>query len=220
MVMTTVAQAFLFNADAEGVSSHYAADFNPPFLRAVSAVDPNGVTRSTVLLGDVLVKSLCERVTAVLRKERVSGNTVGYDLNLNRTIIWDLSDALAGQWHTMDIETLPTNLGKRNVYCITMASLPIEFRSGIDANLRVTNGYLGSVEIDLGNPIQKKLLMDQLIGIAVIADGYVVMELSWEGTPMTTFPGADQFAPHGERRLAYGDLNQVKPPIPEPSHFA
>jgi hypothetical protein len=134
---------------------------------------------------------------------------------LYRLIIWDLADAFAGQWNTLDLESFPIILVRRNVFCITMGSLPIEFRSGIDARLRGINGYLGSVEIDLGNPIQNKLLL--LNDIAVIADGSVTMELSWEGTPETTFAGADGFRPHGERRVAYGELDDLKPPIPEPS---
>src|SRR6266516_5841 len=218
--MAFVAQAFLFNADAEGVSSYYGGDFEPPFLRALSAVDPGGITRSTVLLGDVIVSSLCERVFAVSGKPRESSHTVGHDMNLYRTIIWDLADAFVRQWHTLDIESFPTVLGRRNVYWITIASLPIGFRDGIDARLRATNGYLGSVEIDVGNPIQKRLLADQLIDVAVIADGCVTMELSFEGTPETTFAGADQFVPHGERRVPYGELDDIKPPLPKPPHFS
>src|SRR5271170_2089506 len=182
MAMATVAQAFLFNADAECVSGYYGGDFEPPFLRALSAVDPRGITRSTALLGDIIPSTLCERVTAVSRKPRGSSHTAGHNMDLYRTIIWDLADAFAGQWHTLDLEDFPIVLGRRNVYCITMASLPIEFRDGIDARLRITNGYLGSVEIDLGNPIQKKL--------------------------------------RGERRVAYGELDGLKPPIPEPTNFS
>jgi len=98
--------------------------------------------------------------------------------------------------------------------------LPIELRDRIDESLRNTNGYLGSVEIDLGNPIQKKLLMEQLIDVAVIADGYITMELSWEGTPETAFAGSDQFLPHGERRVANGELDALKPPVSEPPDFS
>src|SRR5215813_6286455 len=179
--MAAVAQAFLFNADAEGVSSYYGGDFEPAFLRALSTVDPIGITKSTVFLGDVIVHSLCERVMAVSHEPRRSSSTVGQDADLYRLVIWDLADAFASQWHTLDLENFPVILGRRNVYCITMGCLPVQFREGIDAHLRGTNGYLGSVEIDVGNPIQKTLLLDQLIDLAVIADGCVTLELSWEG---------------------------------------
>src|ERR1700693_3441175 len=101
--MPATSQAFLFTADAEGVSDYYGGDFEPPFLRALSAIDPRGVTRSTVLLGDVIVSALCRRVTAVSREPRGSSHTEGHDMNLYRTIIWDLADALSGQWHTLDL---------------------------------------------------------------------------------------------------------------------
>jgi hypothetical protein len=218
--MATVAQAFLFNADAEGVSGYYGGDFEPPFLRALSAVDPVGITRSTAFLGDVIVHLLCERVTAVSHKPRRSSSTVGHDADLYRLIVWDLADAFSSQWHTLDLESFPVILGRRNVYCITMGCLPAQFREGIDADVRDTKGYLGSVEIDLGNPIQKTLLLDQLIDVAVVAEGCVTLELSWEGTAESSFAGADRFLPRGERRVAYGELDGLKPPIPEPSEFS
>jgi hypothetical protein len=145
---------------------------------------------------------------------------VGQDADLYRLVIWDLADAFASQWHTLDLESFTAILGRRNVYCITMWCLPIQFREGIDAHLRGTNGYIGSVEIDVGNPIQKTLLLDQLIDLAVIADGCVTLELSWEGTPESSFAGADRFLPRGERRVAYGKLDGLEPPAPEPTEFS
>lgn len=213
--MTSAAQAFLFNADAEGVSSYYGGDFEPPFLRALSAVDARGITRSTILLGDVIVGELCRRVIAVSKEKKSASHTENHDMDLYKTIIWDLADALSGQWHTLDLEQFPIILGQRNVYCITASTLPVEFRAGMDARMRKTNGYLGSVEIDLGNPIQRRLLMDQLIDLAVIAEGQITMELSWEGMPETIFAGSGQFTPNGERRVAYGELDDLKPPVPD-----
>lgn len=217
---TTTAQAFLFNADAENVSNYYGGDFEPPFLLALSAVDPRGAARSTVLRGDVIVSALCTRVTAVSRDSKGSSRTEGHDMDLYGLIIWDLADALTCQRHTLDLEQFPLILGRQNVYCITAVTLPAEFREGIDAGLRSTSGYLGSVEIDLGNPIQKRLLVDQLVEVAVIADGRITMELSWEGTPETTFEGSEQFKPNGERRIAEGGLDALKPSNPAPPCYS
>jgi hypothetical protein len=179
--MTMATQAFLFNADAEGVSSFYGGEFDPAFVHAVSIADPAGTTRSSVLSGDVSVSSVCERVTAVSRKPRTSSHTVGHDMDLYRTVIWDLADCFTGQWHTIDLETFPMLLGRRNIYCITAARLPVAFREKIDEMLWSTNGYLGSVEIDLGNPIQRRLFVDYLIDDAVIDAGYIIMELTVDG---------------------------------------
>jgi hypothetical protein len=212
--MGAVTQAFLFDADSDGVSAYYGGDFEPPFLRALSDADPRGVTQSTAYLGDIIIGTLCERVTAVSKKPRGSQYTMGHDNDLYRLIIWDLAEAFTEQWNTLDIESFPITLGRRNVYCITIESLLVEFRTEIDARLRPTSGYLGSVEVDLGNPIQKTLFLDQLIDVAVIAEGYVTMELSWEGSPETTFAGAEHFTPNGERRVAYGQLQQLKPSNP------
>jgi hypothetical protein len=218
--MTIVTQALLFNADANGVSTSYGGEFDPAFLDALSAADPNGTTRSSVFRGDILVSSLCERVTAVSRKPRESSHTVGHDMDLYRTIIWDLADAFAGQWHTVNLETFPEILGRSRVYCICVATLPIELREEIDARLRPTNGYLGSVEIDLGNPIQQELFVKYLIKDAVIDSGSVVIELSSEGYAESSFDGADKFIPGGERRVPYGDLSNYQRPLPDVPEYS
>jgi hypothetical protein len=218
--MTTATQAFLFNADADGVSSYYGGEFDPAFIRAVSTADPNGTTQSSVLRGDILIGAICERVTAVARKPKTSSHTVRHDMDLYRTIIWDLTDSFAGQWHTIDLETFPMILGGRNVYCITAATLPVELRQNIDAMLWSTNGYLGAVEIDLGNPIQKKLFVDHLIDDAVIAAGSLVMELSSDGYADGGLVGADKFSPGGERRVPYGDLSAHQPRLPDVPEYS
>ena len=51
-------QAFLFDADAEGVPSYYGGHFVEPFLEGLAAADPCGTTSSRIMRGDVLVRAL------------------------------------------------------------------------------------------------------------------------------------------------------------------
>ena len=96
-LMKTTAQAFLFDADAEGVPPHYGRHFDPAFLRALSAADPTGVTSSGVLRGDILTHHLCRRVIAASARHGHAGRTVVDDMELFRTVLWDLANAIAEQ---------------------------------------------------------------------------------------------------------------------------
>jgi hypothetical protein len=46
-------------------------------------------------------------------------------MELYRTVIWDLADAFAGQWNTLNLETFPITLARKNVYCITATPMKI-----------------------------------------------------------------------------------------------
>ena len=111
--MTTTTQAFLFNADAEGVPASYGGLFDAALLESLSAADQVGVTSSRVLRGDILISSLCERLIEVSSSPKGGGSTIGHDMNVYRTVIWDLADAIQGQWNTLDLETFPFSLRGR-----------------------------------------------------------------------------------------------------------
>ena len=207
---------FLFDPAAEGASTWYGGDFDPAFLRALSAADPEGTTRSSVLRGDALVQQLATKITAVSAKGRHSSHVQSHDMEVYRTLIWDFADALSEQWSTVDRETFPLILGRTGVYCIAVPTLLTEFRDVVDRSLRGTMGYLGSIEIDLGSPIQRTIFVDYLVKDAAIVDGQVILELSWEGHEETLFEGADTFRPRGKRLVPYGTLGGLRPTIPIP----
>lgn len=215
--VTTSAVVFLFDSTAEGVSDWYGGDFDPAFLRALSTIDPGGQTRSSILRGDALVDELATKITAVSEEGRRSSQTQSHDMEVYRTVIWDLADAISQQWITVDPETFPLILGKGGVHCISVPTLPTTFRDNIDRLLKKTHGYLGAIDVDLGNPIQQKLFIDYLIKDAVIIGGQVVMELSWEGYLESHFEGAATFQPHGQHLVAYGALDSLRPTIPFPT---
>lgn len=215
--MNTSSIAFLFNADAPGIPYSYGSVFDAAFLKALSAADSAGRTNSGVFRGDVLVRNLTTKITAVSKGENRSGRQQSYDKNLLSTIIWDLADSLAGQWNTVDQEYFPLILGGGNVHCISVPNLPVELKAEIDERLRDTNGYLGAIEVDLGNPIQRSIFIDWLVKDAVISGGQVILELSWEGFLDTSFNDAQTFHPNGRRLVPYGSLEGLQPPIPTSS---
>jgi hypothetical protein len=210
----TSPQAFLFDAQAEGVPSYYGGAFDPAFLEALAAADPSGTVRSRVLRGDALVEMLCGRVISVAKTHKDEGWTQGYDMELYRTVIWDLAEAFAKQWNTLDLESFPLILARHRVHCIVLPTFPTSLRDPIDRALRQTRGYLGSLELDLGNPLQSKLFIEHLVDNAFIADGAVYLERGWDGVNDTVFEGATNFGTEGERRLGPDQFLEQQPPLP------
>lgn len=210
------AVSFLFNADAKDVPGYYGGLFEPAFLKAVSSCDPEGTIHSVLRLGDIGIHHLCERITSVSSDERRSSHTVNYDVDLYSLIIWDLIDAISEQRHSLDLETIPYVIARNRVYSITVDALSSQLHSGIDAFLKSVNAYLGSFEIDLGNPLQRKVFIEPLINDFLLDRGALVLELSWEGNPESTIAGSEVFLPRGERRVPFGKLRALKPKLAIP----
>ncbi|MFA5951243.1 MAG: DUF6883 domain-containing protein [Hyphomicrobium sp.] len=204
---------FLFDADADDVSSCYGDYFNQAFLRALSHCDPLGRTNTAVRLGDVMVSSLARRVSQVSASDRGTQRTDTCDEGIYQTIVWDLVDALTQQWHTVNLDAFPLQLARRNTHCIFLSTFNPDFSAPVDQKLRRTRGYLGAIYLDFGNPIQRTLFYELLIDIAVIVGGQVVVELSFEGYPESLFSGSDKFKPRGEKRVACGELSRHRPPL-------
>lgn len=215
--MDTTAIVFLFDADAPDLSCWYGGVFDSAFLMALSSVDPAGSSTSSVLRGDALVHELATKLITVSKTERGSSYQKINDMDLLMTVAADISDSIAGHWHTVDPDALPLLLGNHNIHCISVPTLPKGLGAKIDRSLCETRGYLGAIEIDLGNPMQRYLFIDCLVGDAVVADGQVVLELSWEGELNTLFNGSEIFHPRGWRLVPYGSLASLRPPVPIPS---
>jgi hypothetical protein len=212
-VNETSIHGFFFNADAEGVPAFYGSVFDPAFLKALSDADPTASVCSRVLRGDAIVEAICVRITSVSQTDKHQSWTQGYDMELYRTVIWDLADAFAQQWHTFDLASFPFVIARSRVHCIVLASFPSALREEVDRRLRDTLGYLGAVELDLGNPVQNAIFVKHLIDDAFISGGAVYLVRNWEGVDDTVFTGALRFSPGGERRLSPEEFIERKPPL-------
>ena len=151
--MTTGPHVFLFDVNAEGIPSYYGGYFDPAFLRALLAADIESVTCSRIKRGDAMIAHMVRRIAAISHSERRSSHTVDHDMDLYKTIIWDLTDALKQQWHTLDLDASAMTLGNHSVHCIMLPTLSSECRDLIDKSLRTVVGYMGAFEIDPGNPV-------------------------------------------------------------------
>jgi len=218
--MTTRPVTFLFDSSAAKDTGWYGREFDSAFLSALSAADPDGHSHSAIGRGDAIVSELATKVTAVTRQGRTSSHTQSYDMDLYRTVIWDLADALAGQWNTVDPASFPLVLGAGGVHCITLPTLPEGLGAVIHQGIFGTQGYLGAIELDPGSPIQFGIFWNLLIKDAALVSGQIVMERSVEGEAYTVFAGADEFLPKGARWVEYGELRKLQPKLKEPGELS
>ena len=218
--MQTSAVVFLFNTQAQGVSDWYGGDFDPAFLRALSAADEQGLIHSSVLRGDALVSNLATKIIAASAEGNKTGHTQSVDVELYRTLIWDLTDSLVTQWHTVGEEEFPFVLGAHGLHCVAVLTLPTIFKSEVDRHLQGVNGYVGAIEIDLGNPIQRAIFVDYLIKDAVICSGRIILELSWDGSADAIFEGSEEFLPRGLSYVEYGQLEALRPVFSLPKRLS
>jgi hypothetical protein len=128
-LMTTSAVTFVFDYSGAGQSAS-------AFLSALARVDPTGRTRSLVGLGDPLVAELAAKITSVAQRERGSSYTKSCDMEVYRTLIWDLADAISLQWNTVTEADLLRILDNSDVHCITVPTLPAALGAEIDRQLR------------------------------------------------------------------------------------
>ncbi|CAM3161163.1 DUF6883 domain-containing protein [Asticcacaulis taihuensis] len=211
---------FMFNSFASGVPDWYGGHFDAAFLQALSSVDPVGESHTAVYRGDALVSDLATKVTAVHEVRGGYSYTQSSDPDLLRTIVWDFADALACQAHSVDQEDFPIIFGMGGAHCIFLPTFTRDFAVAMDKILRATAGYLGYVEIDLANPLQRKLYVDFLIKDAAIVGGQVITELSSEGEDVIFFSQATAFKPNGSRVVPYGDLRNFQPALKIPTELS
>jgi hypothetical protein len=210
--MATSPVAFLFNAELPSLMQrHYGGIYDEAFLRGVSISDPTGRSHSSVLRGDVLLHKLATVSERFLFEGRCPGTSETLDTHIFGALISDFLNDLEHQWNTLDLDALGSLLASRNVYCLCLLSLEATLRESIDRHLRATGGYIGAVEIDLGNPFQRYFFAMALLEHAVIVAGRVLLERN--GEYHTMFEGAEEFQPGGKRLVRDGMLQSFRPDV-------
>lgn len=208
--MSVSCHAFLFDDRGAKEPSSYGHEFEAAFFKALGAADRARSVWSVVLRGDLVASTLCEKTTAVSEGPNKSSYTRKMDMELFRTVVWDFADAITTQWHTLDRNTFPSALGHHSIYSLALPTFPLELRAEVDSYLSSAPGYLGALEVDMGNPIQARLI-GMLCADAVIRNDHVFLELSEEGYPDVHVDGASSYH-RGEKRVPYGKLEEIGPP--------
>jgi len=216
MTETVGAFSFLFNSSHPSAPSWYGGRFDPAFLLALKASDPQSQTQSWLLRGDLLLHHLGARVTAVEQDERGSFHTMGYDRNVVKTAIFDFTQWVQIPPSRFDAEKLQHALLQLHVaHCLTATCLHVDIARAIDLQLQSDPLYLGMAAVDLGNPVMTTLLMEYLIRDTGVAGGQVWFEADYDGDVHTLFEGAEEFSPNGSGILQSGELFAEFGPFPD-----
>lgn len=157
--------ALVFDSSDPRVGVAYGFSCARAVLTALLKADPDGLISSRLLQGDVLLSSICERMSKVEtlpRKGSVQA-TWSVDRDLFSTLLWDLTEAIAVQWNTCDAERFPLVLGRHAACCVTIPTVSEEFLAPIDGALRGAPGYIGALTVDPGNPVQFELFCNLLV---------------------------------------------------------
>ena len=210
---TTKPVLFLFDSAHPDAGVAYGHKFDSDFLDALKAVDPNKETRSLVLRGDLLLDRFCYKPSRVSSRAR----EMNADKALFKLLVGDLCEAFEGQWHTLDLVKLPELLMLRHTLaCIFLPSFLSGYRSAIDARLRQHPYYLGTVVLDLSNPLQRELTIDSLRRNSFIENGAIYMPLGIEGDLEGDFHGADKSSEQGIVAVPWEKFEERSPAIPVP----
>ena len=207
--------AFLFDSshvDLPDLLDPPLAFFVESVLAALSKADPAGHTRSRLMTGLPMLHSLATRVTAVHASERSSGHTESHDLDTFKYLVWEWLDSLASTWSTIDLEQGSEIFRLHTGECVAFVSLDPAVRNLIDRELRITPGYIGGFEIDLGNPFHRVGFIENLNYMAAVINGAIVQERSYEGDEDWPLNGAAAFLPQGLRWEPIGWLDMNGPP--------
>lgn len=223
--VTTKPTLFLFDSDHPRSGSAYGHKFDSAFLRALKSIDQANATRSLVLRGDLLLDSLCYKPSRVASQDwtkpkrtgqptRSSSIELSADLDLFKVLIGDLTDAFGIQWHTLDLVKLPETLMQlHTLYCVFLPTLPLPYHSAVDERLRRHPYYIGAVNPDLTNPLQRELFVVSLRRDAFIDRGVVYIACGIEEVSAAYFHGADDYSSQGIVALSPEEFTKQSPSI-------
>jgi hypothetical protein len=211
----SAAHVFLFNADTPELGVVYGDPCDQVLMHSLLTSDTQHEINTRVLRGDVLLAQICDEITHVsytIKPHRMS-MTLQTNRALYTSLVWDLSEAISGQWNTLDVEDFPLVVGSHNVYCISCTNLPISVRATLDSCLRGTPGYIGSVQIDLGNPLQTQLFLRCLIGGLLICGRKLYLRSASPEEDTIIPPWASLLPFEAVQTLAEQEFDNRAPPL-------
>lgn len=158
--------AFLFNADEPSLGSFYGKPCIIALFNAVIDSIATAPVFTRIYLGDMLIHGLCDKITKVdsnQDKYHSITTTHSIDKDLYISIITDLNNSIMERYNTISVQDLSMFIARHNIYCIVLTNLSYETRNDIDIMMKTLNGYIGVFEIDPGNPLHIRIIIESLI---------------------------------------------------------
>ncbi|MFT0892757.1 DUF6883 domain-containing protein [Pseudochelatococcus sp. G4_1912] len=203
--------AFLFKAKSAPCDSNYATYFRDELLKALNFTNAQDIINSRILHGDFALQLIPYRISAVSKDGRM--HKMSGDYNQYATLIGDFLDASAAQTSSMNYEVLAETIGHEEIYCIFIPSMVERLRSFIDSELKNLSGYLSSIVIDLGNPLQHTLFVRFLFDDLFLKNGIMY---SYQDETLEIGSVGDLT---GTTILNHHDFLRLRPNFPAPSEL-
>jgi hypothetical protein len=149
--------AFLFSDEPSG-------SIESSFLETLSNTPQAVGLRSRSYSGALLFRTFAEYISGAARDADGLHEWLTLDRDTYKPIALDLAEAIVGQRHTTDTDTLPMAFFRSRVWCYALGTCPIELADVLDVRLRVRlPNFLGYVDVDLANPVQYELFVNLLM---------------------------------------------------------
>lgn len=212
--------AFLFTS--LGRSERHSLTLDEAFLEALKAADPQRSSAMRVFRGGLLLASGSDKPQKILVEQRVSKagrpavhSTQSYQNATDKTLygvrLGDFVETSLERWNTFDRETLWNFLARRATDVTVVSKLSSKVVRAIDFHLRSYPRYLGVFAPDLGNPLQREVLVDLLFKDAFIRDGTVFGRKDIGGEFHVSFFGVEEFAGREIVALEFDEFDRIAP---------
>jgi hypothetical protein len=183
---------------------------------ALSDSDPRARVRAELRGGLPMISCFAEKVSAVSQGEHRSSHTVSHDMELYKTLLWDMSDTLRSTWSSADPEELRKVLFSHHCECLALSHLGNDVRDLLDTRLKEIAGYIGAFALDYENTVQRYAFYDGLMHLAVVDRGAVIQARTIEGDTGIPLEGAEDYHPGGLVWKPYfWDETDEAPRLPE-----
>ena len=168
MAMHMEPYSFLFHADVQDDEEEDRSVACEQTLFDAVLTLPEPIC-ANVYSGDLLLAELCQRISAVGKSPCQSSVTLAVDGDLYRSLLTEFVRSIRERDHVAVVSNLPLTLGKHNIVVFTFWGMAPAAWKSVCGKLQDAAGFVGSFQIDRGNPLHTDLLIRSLAPCGFLA---------------------------------------------------
>ena len=173
------AYTFLFDADAAAFGGCYGFPCKKQLFDAILKLGQSLCTG--IYTGDMLLTQLCMQISEVKKLPGSSSATYGVDSAFYVSLLTALVRSIKEREHVLAVPEIALMMGRHNIYAVTLCSISSGAWAGICRGLQGAIGFVGSFELDLGNPLHVELFIRLMIPSGFLAGGELCLEKPYDG---------------------------------------
>lgn len=158
---STGTYVFLFDADNDAFEVDYGFPCTKMIFDAVLNL-PQSV-HARVYTGDMILLQFCLRISTVQKSSTQSSTQLHVDHDLYISLLTELVCSIKEQENIFTTADIAPVLGKRNIFAFTFSGLVSDPWKSICQELTGMVGFVGSFQLDMGNPLHTELFLHSLI---------------------------------------------------------